>query len=67
MKSEMEWSKLFYSRRAELWERRATELALTKPDLRYYAHRQAWTWTLLRTQVEHAIQESSGSIPQPVK
>ena len=59
VKSEMEWTKLFYARRAAVWENRATALALTDPDLLYYASRQAWTWTLLRTQVENAIKESS--------
>ena len=55
----MEWTKLFYTHRITLWERRAIAAALNNSSLQYYAHRQAWTWTLLRTQIENAIQASS--------
>ena len=63
----MEWTKLFYTRRVELWSNRATALAVTDPDLHYYARRQEWTWTLLRTQVDNAIEESSLGSPELVK
>ena len=57
----MEWTKLFHTHRINLWERRGMAAALNKTSLQYYAHRQAWTWTLLRTQVENAIKDSSPS------
>ena len=67
VKCEMEWTKLFYTRRVELWSNRATALAVTDPNLHYYARRQAWTWTLLRTQVENAIKASSPGSAQVAK
>lgn len=60
----MQWTKLFYARRVALWEDRATALAITNSDLLYYARRQAWTWTLLGTQVENAIKQSSVRSPE---
>lgn len=63
----MEWTKLFYTHRITLWESRAENMALNEPDLQYYGRRQAWTWTVLRTQVENAIKESSVVNPETVE
>ena len=61
VRSEMEWTRLFHTHRIKLWESRAIVAASDSPSLQYYAHRQAWTWTLLRTQAENALKDSSSS------
>ena len=67
VRSEMEWTKLFHTHRINLWENRAIAAAAHNPSLQYYAHRQAWTWTLLRTQAESAIKDSSSGSAKVAK
>ena len=58
-KSELEWTMLFYQRRAQTWDDRAKSMALIDPELQYYGRRQAKTWRLLQSKVENAIKETS--------
>ena len=57
-KSEMQWTKLYHQRRAEAWSARAKSVALLDPELRYYARRQARTWSLLHSHIENAIADT---------
>ena len=58
-KSELEWTRLFFKRRAEVWDDRSKSVALLDPELQYYGRRQATTWRLLQSKVENAIKETS--------
>ena len=58
-KSELEWTRLCFQRRAQKWDDRVDALALLDSQLQYYGRRQAKTWRLLQSKVENAIKESS--------
>ena len=62
VKSELEWTRLFYQRKARIWNERAQSLALSQPRLQYYARRQAGVWTLLQSGVENTMNDISKGI-----
>ena len=52
VRSEMDWTKRYYSHIKDQWLERAKVVALNKPALTFYALRQAYNWGMLENHAQ---------------